>query len=87
MSFLSWPNVSKAFDSYWNAPASMPVGALTGRLGAAANLGSLRMTLAQFVEAQQGTVGKVQHRNEPEVSAWRQLGIWFLGLLPIESQL
>jgi putative cardiolipin synthase len=24
---------------------------------------------------------------EPQVSAWRQLGVWFLGVLPIESQL
>jgi len=31
--------------------------------------------------------GTVQHRQEPEVSAWRKLGVWFLGLLPIESQL
>jgi putative cardiolipin synthase len=25
--------------------------------------------------------------KEPDVSAWRRTGIWFLGLLPIESQL
>ncbi len=25
--------------------------------------------------------------DEPEVGAWRKLGVWFLGLLPIESQL
>ena len=31
--------------------------------------------------------GTVQRLDEPEVSAWRQFGVWFLGLLPIESQL
>ena len=25
--------------------------------------------------------------NEPEVGAWKRLSVWFLGLLPIESQL
>ena len=31
--------------------------------------------------------GPRQLSSEPEVSAWRQFGVWFLGLLPIESQL
>ena len=31
--------------------------------------------------------GVVQHPEEPGVSAWRRLSVWFLGLLPIESQL
>jgi putative cardiolipin synthase len=44
--------VSTAFDNYWNAPASVPIGALTGRLGAAASLDTLRTDLAAFVEAQ-----------------------------------
>jgi putative cardiolipin synthase len=44
--------VSEAFDNYWNAPASVPIGALTGRLGAAASLDKLRTDLAAFVEAQ-----------------------------------
>ncbi|HWS74814.1 MAG TPA: phospholipase D family protein [Quisquiliibacterium sp.] len=47
--------VSKAFDAYWNAPMSIPVGALTGRLGTAASLEELRTQLAAFVEAQRDT--------------------------------
>jgi putative cardiolipin synthase len=31
--------------------------------------------------------GTRRRTDEPEVSAWRQLGVWFMGLLPIESQL
>jgi putative cardiolipin synthase len=34
-----------------------------------------------------GAEGVRQRLEEPEVSAWRKLGVWFLGLLPIESQL
>jgi putative cardiolipin synthase len=44
--------VSKAFDAYWNAPASVPIGALTGRRGVPESLGTLREELAAFVEAQ-----------------------------------
>lgn len=28
-----------------------------------------------------------EYESEPEVSVWRRVGVWFLGLLPIESQL
>jgi putative cardiolipin synthase len=45
-------DVSDAFDRYWNAPASIPVSALLGRSGEAANLDALRAKLAAFVEAQ-----------------------------------
>ena len=31
--------------------------------------------------------GVRQHLEEPGVSTWRKLSVWFLGLLPIESQL
>jgi putative cardiolipin synthase len=31
--------------------------------------------------------GTVQLRDEPQASAWRRFSVWFLGLLPIESQL
>ena len=31
--------------------------------------------------------GTRQWTDEPEVSGWRKFGVWFLGLLPIESQL
>ncbi|RZL95315.1 MAG: phospholipase D family protein [Variovorax sp.] len=48
-------DVSKAFDTYWNAPGSIPIGALTGRLGAAANLDTLRTMLAAFVQGQHDT--------------------------------
>jgi putative cardiolipin synthase len=44
--------VSNAFDLFWNAPPSIPVGALTGRLGQAASLDVLREQLAAFAEAQ-----------------------------------
>jgi len=42
---------------------------------------------ARLVWTETTAAGTVQHRDEPGVSAWRQLGVWFLGLLPIESQL
>jgi putative cardiolipin synthase len=42
---------------------------------------------AQLVWTETAPTGTVQHTQEPEVSAWRRLGVWFLGLLPIESQL
>jgi putative cardiolipin synthase len=31
--------------------------------------------------------GKVSELDEPGVSSMKRIGIWFLGLLPIESQL
>jgi len=34
-----------------------------------------------------GPEGTRQRLEEPEVSAWRKFSVWFLGLLPIESQL
>jgi putative cardiolipin synthase len=34
-----------------------------------------------------GDEGERRLAGEPEVSAWRLLSVWFLGLLPIESQL
>jgi len=45
-------DVSEAFDSYWNAPASIPISALLGRSGETADLDALRRTLAAFVESQ-----------------------------------
>ncbi len=42
---------------------------------------------AQLVWIETGAEGVRQRLDEPEVSAWRKLGVWFLGLLPIESQL
>ena len=48
-------DVSEAFDMYWNAPESVPIGALTGRLGTAANLDTLRTMLATFHQAQYDT--------------------------------
>ncbi|MEJ8850859.1 phospholipase D family protein [Variovorax rhizosphaerae] len=46
---------SRAFDAYWNAPASLPITALMGRQAAASKLDTLRATLAAYVEAQQDT--------------------------------
>jgi cardiolipin synthase C len=54
--------VSKAFDSFWNAPMSLPIGALTGRLGTALGLDTLRADLAAFAQAQ---------RDSPYVSGAR----------------
>jgi len=34
-----------------------------------------------------GAGGVRQLTEEPEVSTWRKFSVWFLGLLPIESQL
>ena len=44
--------VSKAFDAYWNAPPSVPIGALTGRSGRSGSLDALRSELAAFAESQ-----------------------------------
>jgi len=41
----------------------------------------------QLAWVESGADGTRQLLQEPGVSVWRQLGIWFLGLLPIESQL
>jgi putative cardiolipin synthase len=38
-----------------------------------------------WIETTASGVRRLQ--DEPEVSAWRRFGVWFLGLLPIESQL
>ena len=47
--------ISKAFDSYWNAPMSLPIGVLTGRQGTVLKLDTLRADLAEFAEAQRGS--------------------------------
>ena len=44
--------VSDAFDLFWSAPMSIPIGALTGRLGQPASLAVLREELAAFAQAQ-----------------------------------
>jgi putative cardiolipin synthase len=31
--------------------------------------------------------GEVRYDSEPQASLWRRFGVWFLSLLPIESQL
>jgi len=41
----------------------------------------------QLVWIETGADGEHQLDSEPEVSLWRRMGVWFLGLLPIESQL
>ena len=45
-------DVSEAFDRFWNASASIPVSALLGRSGQAAELDALRARLAAFIESQ-----------------------------------
>jgi len=42
---------------------------------------------ARIVWVETGAEGPRQRTEEPEASAWRRLSVWFLGLLPIESQL
>ncbi len=42
---------------------------------------------ARLVWSETTAEGTRQLQDEPEVSAWRKFGVWFLGLLPIESQL
>jgi putative cardiolipin synthase len=44
--------VSQAFDLYWNAPMTIPIGALTGRRGESTGLDALREQLTSFVEEQ-----------------------------------
>jgi cardiolipin synthase C len=41
----------------------------------------------QLVWIETTASGVQRHHEEPEVSGWRKFGVWFLGLLPIESQL
>jgi cardiolipin synthase C len=42
---------------------------------------------ARLVWLETTATGIVRRDKEPEVGNWRLLGVWFLGLLPIESQL
>ncbi len=42
---------------------------------------------ARIVWLEAGTNGISQLQEEPGVSIWRKFAVWFLGLLPIESQL
>jgi putative cardiolipin synthase len=30
---------------------------------------------------------EIRHTTEPNSSIWRRMGVWFMSLLPIESQL
>jgi putative cardiolipin synthase len=41
----------------------------------------------RIVWVETGAEGIRQRMEEPEVSTWRKFSVWFLGLLPIESQL
>jgi len=42
---------------------------------------------SRIVWVETGAEGVRQFTEEPEVSTWRKFSVWFLGLLPIESQL
>jgi cardiolipin synthase C len=42
---------------------------------------------AHIVWIETGAEGMRRRTEEPEVSTWRKFSVWFLGLLPIESQL
>jgi len=56
--------VSRAFDMFWNAPMSIPIGALTGRRGEAAGLDALRAALAAFAQAQRDNPYVVNARSQ-----------------------
>ena len=60
------------------------------------NLDKIAWRLERIVDAsgstriawvETGVEGVRQRLEEPEVSTWRKFSVWFLGLLPIESQL
>ena len=57
------PEVSRAFDSYWNALMSVPIGALTGRPAEVPALDALRAKLAAFVEAQRDSPYVINARS------------------------
>lgn len=42
---------------------------------------------SRIVWVETGDEGVRRRDREPEVSVWKELGVWLLGLLPIESQL
>jgi len=42
---------------------------------------------AHIVWVETDAKGIRQRTEEPDVSTWRKFSVWFLGLLPIESQL
>jgi putative cardiolipin synthase len=42
---------------------------------------------ARITWVEKGAQGEKRLEDEPEVGAWRRFSVWFLGLLPIESQL
>jgi putative cardiolipin synthase len=42
---------------------------------------------AQLAWVETTAQGERRLLDEPEVSAWKRLSVWFLGFLPIESQL
>jgi len=42
---------------------------------------------AHIAWVETGTDGTRRQLQEPEVGIWRKFSVWFLGLLPIESQL
>jgi putative cardiolipin synthase len=42
---------------------------------------------AHIVWVEKGAQGERRLVDEPEVTAWKRFSVWFLGLLPIESQL
>jgi putative cardiolipin synthase len=44
-------------------------------------------TAGDLVWIETGPAGELRHTSEPGASGWRRFSVWFLGLLPIESQL
>jgi putative cardiolipin synthase len=57
-------DVSDAFDLYWNSPAAIPISALLGRSGEAANLDALRKQLAEFVAAQRDSAYMTRAKSQ-----------------------
>jgi cardiolipin synthase C len=71
-------DVSESFDSYWNAPLSLPVAALLGRSGDTAGLDALRAELAAFVEAERQSPYVTSARGElvEQLTAGQQGFFW-----------
>jgi len=72
------PEVSSAFDQFWNAPSSYPITTLLGRSAGNDELSNLRAALAAYVEANRSSpyVTHAGSRLAEEVKAGRYRYYW-----------
>ena len=63
--------VSEAFDLFWNAPMSIPIGALTGRLGAGREPGRAARTARRLRRSAAATALMCARPGPPRRRAWR----------------